>query len=54
MDLSEGLKPLGYILGGKFFIFGEGEVSLGRFNEVVGGDIGGGWTLSFEPEEGEE
>lgn len=27
---------LGYIWEGRFFLFGEGEVSIERFNEVVG------------------
>lgn len=45
--------PLGYIWDGKFFLLGEpGPVSVERFNEVVGGDMGNGWTLSFEEDDG--
>ena len=46
-NLSD-FKPLGFTWDGHMFLFGEGEVSIERFNEVMGGDIGGGWHLSFE------
>lgn len=47
-DSLSKFKPLGYVWEGKTFLFGEGEVSIERFNEVMGGDLGNGWSLSFE------
>jgi hypothetical protein len=52
VDLSRGVKPLGYCIDGKLFVLGEpGPVSIERFNEVVGGDLGNGLTLTFEIDE---
>lgn len=47
-DTIKNMKPLGYTWEGRTFLFGEGEVSIERFNEVVGGDMGNGLSLSFE------
>lgn len=47
-DSLSNFKPLGYVWEGHTFLFGEGEVSIERFNEVVGGDLGNGWSLSYE------
>ena len=52
-NLSD-FKPLGWTWEGKTFLFGEGEVSIERFNEVVGGDLGNGWSLSFETGEADD
>lgn len=53
-DTIKNMKALGWTWEGRTFLFGEGEVSLERFNEVVGGDLGNGLTLSYEIVEDEE
>ena len=47
-DTIKNMRPLGWTWEGHTFLFGEGEVSLERFNEVVGGDMGNGLSLSFD------
>lgn len=47
-DTIKNMVPLGYTWEGRTFLCGEGEVSIERFNEVVGGDMGNGLSLSFE------
>ena len=47
-DTLRNMEPLGWTWEGRTFLFGEGEVSLERFNEVVGGPLGNGMTVSFE------
>ena len=50
-DMLKNMKPLGWTWEGRTFLFGEGEVSIERFNEVVGGDMGNGLSLSFSVED---
>ena len=50
-DTIKNMKPLGYTWEGRTFLMGEGEVSIERFNEVVGGDMGNGLSLSFSVED---
>ena len=47
-DTLRNMEPLGWTWEGRTFLFGEGEVSLERFNEVVGGDMGNGLSLSID------
>ena len=37
----------GWTWGGRVFLSGEGEVSIERFNEVMGGPMGNGYSVSF-------
>ena len=56
-DINEHLKcwePLGYTWEGRTFLLGEGEVSIERFNEVVGGDLGNGMSVTFSVEDDDE
>lgn len=53
LDLAE-MVDLGYIWEGRFFLTGEGEVSVERFNEVAGGPIGRtGYSVSFSVDDDE-
>lgn len=40
-------QPLGWTWNGRVFLFGEGEVTIERFNEVVGGTAPNGVTYEF-------
>lgn len=53
LDLKN-IKPLGYTNNGKFFLLGEGEVTIERFNEVVGGEGPGGIRYEFSVSHDEE
>ena len=54
LDLANTVMD-GYIWDGRFFLFGEGEVSVERFNEVAGGPVGDtGYSVSFSVSDDED
>lgn len=53
-NLSD-FKPLGFSWGGHLWLMGHPDpVTVEQFNEVVGGDLGNGWSLSYEAGDAED